>query len=61
MNVEQATQYIAEGHFGKGSMLPKVEAGIQAVTQNPNCRALITSIEKLAEGFKGLTGTIIEP
>jgi len=61
MNVAQATQYIAEGHFGKGSMLPKVEAGIQAVSQNPNCRALITSIEKLAEGFKGLTGTIIEP
>lgn len=61
INVEQARQYIAEGHFGKGSMLPKVEAGLQAVTQNPGCRTLITSIEKLGEGFKGITGTIIEP
>jgi carbamate kinase len=60
MNVEQARQYIGEGHFGKGSMLPKVEAAIQAATQNPDCKTLITSIEKLAEGFKGLTGTLIE-
>lgn len=61
MTVAQAKEYIAQGHFGKGSMLPKVQAGIEAVTQNPGCRALITSIEKLADGFKGLTGTIIEP
>lgn len=60
MTVEQAKQYIREGHFGKGSMLPKVEAAIQAATQNPKCKTLITSIEKLAEGFRGKTGTIIE-
>lgn len=60
MNVEQARQYIGEGHFGKGSMLPKVEAAIQAAAQNPQCKTLITSIEKLADGFKGKTGTLIE-
>jgi carbamate kinase len=60
MNIEEARQYMEEGHFGKGSMQPKVEAAILAATQNPNCRTLITSIEKLADGFKGITGTIIE-
>jgi carbamate kinase len=60
MNIEEARRYMAEGHFGKGSMQPKVEAAILAATQNPNCRTLITSIEKLADGFKGITGTIIE-
>ena len=30
MSVEQAKQYIQEGHFAAGSMLPKVEAAIQA-------------------------------
>jgi carbamate kinase len=60
MTVEQAKQYIREGHFGKGSMLPKVEAAIEAVAQNPKCKTIITSIEKLAEGFKGSTGTLIE-
>ena len=60
MSVEQAKQYIREGHFGKGSMLPKVEAAIQAVSQNPQCKTIITSIEKLADGFKGKTGTLIE-
>lgn len=60
MTVEEAKKYIAEGHFGKGSMLPKVEAGIWAATQNPACRTIITSIEKLSDGMKGITGTIIE-
>ncbi len=60
MNIEEARQYMEEGHFGKGSMQPKVEAAILAATQNPNCRTLITSIEKLADGFKGITGTVIE-
>ncbi len=59
MDIAQAKEYIAQGHFGKGSMLPKVEAGIQAASQNPSCRAVITSIEKLADGFNGLTGTVI--
>lgn len=60
MNVEQARRYTAEGHFGKGSMQPKVEAAILAATQNPHCKTIITSIEKLADGFKGITGTVIE-
>jgi carbamate kinase len=60
MSVDEARRYMAQGHFGKGSMQPKVEAAILAATQNPNCRTIITSIEKLADGFKGITGTVIE-
>lgn len=60
MNIDEARRYMAEGHFGKGSMQPKVEAAVLAATQNPKCRTLITSIEKLADGFKGITGTVIE-
>ena len=41
-------------------MLPKVEAGIWAAAQNPACRTIITSIEKLSDGFAGITGTLIE-
>ncbi len=60
MTIKEAKKYIAEGHFGKGSMLPKVEAGIWAATQNPSCRTIITSIEKLSDGMRGITGTVIE-
>jgi carbamate kinase len=60
MNIAQAKRYIEEGHFGKGSMLPKVEAGIWAATQNPACKTIITSIERLSDGFNGITGTLIE-
>jgi carbamate kinase len=60
MNIEEAEAYIRAGHFGKGSMLPKVEAGIWVARQNPACKTIITSIEKLSEGFKGITGTVIE-
>ena len=56
---KQAKQYIKEGHFGKGSMLPKIEASMQVVTENPNCTALITSLKKVTEGLQGKTGTRI--
>ena len=60
MTVAQAKKYIEEGHFGKGSMLPKVEAAIMAAESKPSCKTIITSIEKLTDGFKGITGTLIE-
>lgn len=59
MNTKQAKKYIAQGHFGQGSMLPKVEAALQVVSENPNCKTLITSLEKLTDGLNGLTGTTI--
>ena len=60
MTIEDAEKYIEEGHFGAGSMLPKVKACIDFVktTGNP---ALITSPEKLAEAVKGEAGTFLVP
>ncbi len=61
MTCAQAQAYIDEGRFGEGSMLPKVRASMQAVTQTPGCTALITSLDKLLDGLKGETGTRITP
>ena len=59
MNVERAYQYINEGQFAPGSMLPKVEACIEFVQENPSGVALITSLEKAKDAIDGKTGTII--
>lgn len=59
VDLDEARQYIAEGHFAPGSMLPKVEAALAFVESHPKRSALITSLEKSAEGIQGLTGTRI--
>ncbi len=51
--------YIAEGHFAPGSMLPKVEAALGFATSRADRKALITSLEKAADGIAGKTGTLI--
>ena len=60
INLEEAGKYIQEGHFAKGSMLPKVEACMDYVKFSNNGKALITSLEKAKEALHGITGTIIE-
>ena len=59
ITVEEARQYIAEGQFAKGSMLPKVEAAVRFAQSGLDKRALITLLEKAADGIQGTTGTII--
>ena len=60
LTVEKANEYIKEGHFAKGSMLPKVEACLDfVVNANENSKALITSLENAALALQGKTGTII--
>lgn len=59
MTVSQARAYIEEGQFAPGSMLPKVQACIEYLTEHPKGTALITSLEKAAEGLRGETGTTI--
>lgn len=59
MNLEEAKQYIAEGHFAPGSMLPKVQAAMSFAGSKPGRKALITSLEKAKEGIAGHTGTIV--
>lgn len=59
MSVDEAKQYINEGQFAKGSMLPKVEAAVSFVQSGNNKKALITLLEKAADGIAGKTGTVI--
>ena len=59
MTVSQAREYIAQGQFAPGSMLPKVEACIDYVEKYPEGKALITSLECAAAGLRGETGTVI--
>lgn len=59
LSPEEAQQYIEEGHFAPGSMLPKVEAALRFATSKPGRKALITSLEKAQEGIEGKTGTLI--
>ena len=59
MNVEKAKGLIAQGQFGEGNMLPKIEAAIDYLENKKDGKVVITSIEKAAEGLKGKTGTVI--
>ena len=59
MTLAEARQYIAEGHFAPGSMLPKVESCISFVEDTDGGRALITSLEKAKEALQGKTGTML--
>ena len=53
------SKHIQEGHFAKGSMLPKVEAALHFVTRKKARRAVIGNLEKALEAIKGNQGTII--
>lgn len=59
MSVEEAAKYCEEGHFAPGSMLPKVQAGMQFASSSEGRTALITLLEKARDAVAGKTGTII--
>lgn len=59
INLAECAQYISEGHFAPGSMLPKVEACMQFVESAAGREALITSLEKAGLAMTGETGTKI--
>ena len=59
LTVEQAKEFIAQEQFAKGSMLPKVEAAVRFAESGEGRHALITLLEKAAEGIAGETGTVI--
>ncbi len=60
INMAQAKQYIEEGHFAKGSMLPKVQA-ILKYLENGGKKALITDPEHILPALEGKTGTWLVP
>ena len=59
LSLRDAELFIEEGHFAKGSMLPKVEAAAAFARSGPGRKALITMLSKAKEGIEGKTGTII--
>jgi carbamate kinase len=60
MTAAKAKQYIEEGHFAAGSMLPKIKAIVWFLEQGGE-EAIITSPENIARALKGGTGTRIVP
>ncbi len=56
MTLEEARQYLAEGHFAEGSMKPKMEAVITFLEQGGQ-EALITNPENITRALAGETGT----
>ncbi len=58
VSVEEAAQYIKEGHFAPGSMLPKVQAAVDFAGSKPGRTALITLLEKSRDAVQGKTGTM---
>lgn len=60
LTIEEAEDYIKEGHFAKGSMLPKIEACLDFIDNSNDRVAIISSLDKAKDAIKGKTGTIIK-
>ncbi len=60
MTAGEARRYLAEGHFLKGSMEPKIQAILNYLDQGGR-EALITNPENIEKALEGKTGTRIVP
>ncbi|MCY3935134.1 MAG: carbamate kinase [Chloroflexi bacterium] len=60
MTIKEAEQYIEEGHFAPGSMLPKIQAAVDFVRLG-GPQALITDPHHLHLALRGHAGTRIVP
>ena len=56
---QELKEYVGQGHFAKGSMLPKVQACLQFLETNPQATAIISSLEKASLAVQEKAGTII--
>lgn len=59
LTTSEARRYVTEGHFGAGSMRPKIEAMTEFVEATGR-KAMLTLPERLGEALAGGTGTWIE-
>lgn len=59
MTVVDAEMHEEQGHFAPGSMLPKIQAAVNFVKENPGKKAIITSLFKAVDALEGKTGTVI--
>ena len=58
ISLEEAKKYIEEGHFAKGSMLPKIQAAVNFVEATGK-KAVITSLTNLKNALDGVNVTEI--
>lgn len=58
ISLEEAKQYVEEGHFAKGSMLPKIQAAMNFVEATGK-KAVITSLTNLKNALEGINVTEI--
>lgn len=58
LSMEEAKTYLAEGHFAKGSMMPKIQAILRFLEAGGK-QALITNPENIGRAMRGETGTWI--
>ncbi len=59
ITLDEAAQYMEEGHFPPGSMGPKVEAAMEFMQACGKKRAVITSIDNIEKAVKEEAGTHI--
>lgn len=59
LTVREAEEYMGQGHFAAGSMLPKMQAAIAFANSKKGRKAIITSLYKAEEALAGKTGTVI--
>lgn len=60
VTVAEMEHHIHEGHFAQGSMLPKVEASLAFIKNNPKGEVIVTSLERLDDALNGQVGTVIK-
>lgn len=60
MTITQAAGYLEAGEFPPGNMGPKIEAAIEFL-EGGGEEVVITSMEKMTDALKGVTGTLIVP
>lgn len=58
LSPDQARHYLEAGHFGEGSMRPKIEAALDFVGRGGK-KTIITSIAAISRAVNGEAGTII--
>lgn len=60
MTIDEAEKHIKDKQFAPGSMLPKVQAAIEFVKNNPKGKAIIADLKEVEAAIKGKTGTVIK-
>ena len=58
LTIREAEEYIGQGQFAPGSMLPKVQAAVGFVSLKPEKKAIIASLHNALGAVKGTAGTV---